>query len=112
MAAGAGPSNADDRCARQRKVQMKAKIGAVVAASLAVVSLVGGAEAANPSARDIFLRQEEARKIRDIQAEASITTGGPGGDSKLKTFTWWRKLGADNVHFRTLTRFHLPAEIR
>jgi outer membrane lipoprotein-sorting protein len=59
------------------------------------------------SGRDVFLRQEAARNIREVTAEASITT-----DAKQKTFTWWRKLGADNVHFKTLTRFHQPAEIR
>lgn len=65
-----------------------------------------------PSAREVFLRQESARKIREVTADATLTTGGPGAAAKVKTFTWWRKLAADDVHYRTLTRFHLPAEIR
>lgn len=69
------------------------------------------AYAAGPVARDVMVKNEEARRIREITSEASITTG-LGSDTKVKTFTWWRKLGDDAVHFRTLTRFHTPATIR
>jgi outer membrane lipoprotein-sorting protein len=47
-----------------------------------------------------------------VNSDASITTGGGGGAEKIKQFTWWRKLMADQVHFNTLTRFHQPAEVR
>src|SRR6476646_9380503 len=94
------------------RTNVAARLVTGLGAVLAIVASGGGARAAEPTGRDVFLRQEEARKIRDINSEASISTGGPGADAKLKTFTWWRKLSTDGVHFRTLTRFHLPAEIR
>lgn len=89
-----------------------ANLGLVLAASLGALRLMGDVAAADLSARDVFLRQEASRGLRQITADASLTTGNPGSEAKVKTFTWWRKLGPDNVHFRTLTRFHLPAEIR
>lgn len=81
--------------------------------SVAALALAGAfavvpeASAGELTGRDVFLRQEAARNIREITADASMTT-----DAKQKTFTWWRKLSSDNVHFRMLTRFHEPAEIR
>ena len=59
-----------------------------------------------------MIRNEEARKIQDVQSNASITTGGGGAAEKIKTFTWWRKLTGDKIHYNTLTRFHTPAEVR
>jgi len=87
------------------------KFGRVVLGSIFAL-VASDAAAAEPTGRDVFVRQEAARNIRELTASASITTGAPGGAPKVKTFTWWRKLSADNVHFRTLTRFHQPAEIR
>lgn len=86
-----------------------------IASSIAVsgAGYASTASAADPlSARDIFLRQEAARSVREISADATLTTTGPSGDAKRKSFTWWRKLAADKVHFRTFARFRAPAEIR
>lgn len=66
---------------------------------------------AGPSAKEIMTKNEEVRKIQDVNSSAMLTTGG-GGQEKIKQFTWWRKLTADRVHFNTLTRFHAPAEVR
>jgi hypothetical protein len=88
------------------------KLATISGILLCVVLFARDGAAGDLSGRDVFLRQEAARNIREMTADASITTSGPGTDAKVKTFTWWRKLSADNVHFRTLTRFHLPAEIR
>lgn len=78
---------------------------------LALLFLSATSVAAGPVARDIMLKNEEARRIKEITSEATITTGADG-EAKVKTFTWWRKLGPDAAHFKTLTRFHTPAEIR
>jgi outer membrane lipoprotein-sorting protein len=63
------------------------------------------------SAKEIMTQNEDRRKIDEVQCNAVLTTGGKGAD-RVKEFTWWRKLLTDKVHFNTLTRFHLPAEIR
>lgn len=59
-----------------------------------------------------MLKNEDARKIDDVQSSATLTTGGGGSAEKTKQFTWWRKLTSDGTHFDTLTRFHEPAEVR
>lgn len=71
---------------------------------------VPSAEAA-PTAREVMVKNEEAQRIKEITSAATITTSGDG-ESKVKNFTWWRKLGADSTHFRIFARFHAPAEIR
>lgn len=65
-------------------------------------------------AKAIMTRNEDARKVADVQSSAALTTGtAPGGaGEKVKTFTWWRKLTGDKVRYNTLTRFHSPAEVR
>ncbi len=68
--------------------------------------------AANLSAKEIMTRNEDARKVDDVNSSATITTGGGKATTKVKKFTWWRKLTADRVHYNTLTRFHEPAEVR
>ena len=93
---------------------MKARQLAVIAGTaLLLANTLASTEAgaAGPDARDIMVKNEEARRIREITSSATITTG-LGTETKVKTFTWWRKLGGDSVHFKTLTRFHTPAEIR
>jgi hypothetical protein len=70
------------------------------------------ARAATPSVHDILERAEAAQRLRDVTASATLTTGDAGGDTRVKVFTMWRRLGADGVHFATLTRFSEPAEIR
>lgn len=67
--------------------------------------------AAPLSAHEIMARNEDARKIDDVNSSATLASGG-AGETKTKTFSWWRKLGPDGTHFKTLTRFHEPAEVR
>jgi outer membrane lipoprotein-sorting protein len=69
------------------------------------------ARAATLSAKEVMTRNEEVRKINDVNSNATLTTGGASGE-KIKKFTWWRKLTADGTHFNTLTRFREPAEVR
>lgn len=70
------------------------------------------ARAATLSAKEVMTRNEEVRKINDVNSSATLTTGGGKSGEKVKKFTWWRKLIADGTHFNTLTRFHEPAEVR
>ncbi len=74
-------------------------------------SLLAPAHAA-PDAKAIMQKNEEVRRVSDVNASALLTTGGGSGPERVKQFTWWRKLRADGVRFNTLTRFHQPAEIR
>ena len=85
-----------------------AKLSAFSAFALASLSASAGA----PSAHDIMDRSEGAQRLRDVTAAATITTGDASGETRVKTFTMWRRIEGDNVHFATLTRFALPAEIR
>ncbi|HUP58500.1 MAG TPA: outer membrane lipoprotein-sorting protein [Bdellovibrionota bacterium] len=63
------------------------------------------------SPREVMVKNEEARKIPDSVAKASLATKS-GDKERVKEFTWWRKLLDDGVHFNTLTRFHAPAEVK
>lgn len=78
---------------------------------LAVTLFTTHAEAA-PSGREILVKQEAARKIPSFTAKATLATGDSGGAMRTKSFTWWRKLSQDGVHFAALTRFEAPASIR
>jgi len=62
--------------------------------------------------KEIMTKNEEARRLSDVTSSATLKTGGGGKPDRLKQFTWWRKLTSDNIHYNTLTRFHVPAEIR
>ena len=77
-----------------------------------ILTVMHSAQADSLSAKDIMTRNEQARQVDDVNSSAKITTGGGASGEKVKTFTWWRKLTADKVHFNTLTRFHTPAEVR
>jgi outer membrane lipoprotein-sorting protein len=74
--------------------------------------LVPGAAWAAPSGREIMVRNEEMTRHDDITAAATLTTGGGGSAERVKQFTWWRKLRDDKTRYNTLTRFHVPAEVR
>jgi outer membrane lipoprotein-sorting protein len=78
-------------------------IPAFIAPALAAPTMTG---------KDVMLQNEERRKVDDIFSTATLTTGGGGTPERVKQFSWWRKLSEDKIHFNTLTRFHLPAEIR
>lgn len=67
---------------------------------------------AGPDPLAIMQKNEEVRRVQSIQASATLTTGGANTPERVKSFTWWRKLRSDGIRFNTLTRFHLPAEIR
>ncbi|MEQ1875596.1 MAG: outer membrane lipoprotein-sorting protein [Bdellovibrionia bacterium] len=64
------------------------------------------------SAKDIMIKNEDARKLINVTAKVKLVTGGGGSTERTKEFTWWRKLGADTVHYNTLTRFHFPPEVK
>ena len=83
-----------------------------VSLTFAFLAVWHSARADSLTAKDVMTRNEDARKVDDVISTASITTGGGGSPEKVKTFTWWRKLMADRIHFNTLTRFHTPAEVR
>jgi len=80
---------------------------------LSLITMVPAlAFAGPPSGKQVLARQEEARKIVNFQANATLTTTNGNEAGKTKKFTWWRKLTSDGIHFVTLTRFHQPATIR
>jgi hypothetical protein len=61
----------------------------------------------------IMKANESAQSLGHIQAQAVLETrAGAADTAAIKRFTWWRKLDADGVHYRLLTRFHSPAEIK
>jgi outer membrane lipoprotein-sorting protein len=64
------------------------------------------ARADDLSAADVMQKAEQARRVRDLTAEASLTTEADGR-TKVKTFTLWTALSGDGVHYRTLARFHV-----
>jgi hypothetical protein len=67
---------------------------------------------ASLDARGIMEKNDEARKIKDAVSTGELKTFGGDKKDNAKTFTWWRKLQTDRVHYNTLTRFHTPATIR
>jgi hypothetical protein len=65
------------------------------------------------SPKEIMTKNEEARRVKEFESRAKLTTGdASGGAAKIKDFTLWRKVQADGIHNSTLTRFHAPAEVR
>jgi outer membrane lipoprotein-sorting protein len=79
--------------------------------TLTAGTTAGSAHADDLSAADVMQKAEQARRVRDLTAEASLTTEADGR-TKVKTFTLWTALSDDGVHYRTLARFHTPAVIR
>ncbi len=77
-----------------------------------ILAVMSANAVAGLSAKEIMIKNEDARKASEIQSSAVITTGGGGGVERVKQFTWWRKLTADKVRYNTMTRFHSPAEVR
>src|SRR5437868_15373960 len=89
------------------------KIVRVIALAVAVAGTGTSAARADPPApRAIMERSEAAQRLRDVTAQATITTGDSSGETRVKTFTLWRRLTDDKVHYASLTRFASPAEIR
>src|SRR3954462_6415674 len=79
------------------------------AAAFSVFTAFGASAAMTP--REVMVKNEEARKIADSVAKASLSSK-LGDKERVKEFTWWRKLLEDGTRFNTLTRFHSPAEVR
>lgn len=77
----------------------------------ASVLLLSSVSFASMAPKDVMVKNEEARKLTDSIANATLSTKS-GTTERVKEFTWWRKLISDGVHFDTLTRFHTPAEVR
>jgi len=80
-------------------------------AALAAGATLLSAGRSNASALDIMTRAETSRRVREMTAQATLTTGG-GGQERIKTFQLWTKLGEDGVRYRMLLRFQSPPEIR
>ena len=80
--------------------------------SLAAFAVPSLASAGAVSGADIMRKNEDARKTREMVASSTLTIGQQGEEAKVKSFTMWRKLGADGVHSKSLTRFVAPAEVR
>lgn len=75
----------------------------VFSASPAVAALDG---------QTIMKNYEEARRIPQFRAKAKLSTVKAGGQTKEKTFTLWRKIKDDGIRYRSVTRFHSPAEVK
>lgn len=74
-----------------------------------------GAHAEKLSARDVMVKNEEARKVDDFASKSILTTGSlndSGASKKVKEFTLQRKVQSNGVYNSTLTRFHAPAEVK
>ncbi len=63
-------------------------------------------------ANDIMKKNEAARKLTQLQASGKIVIDGGSRKRQEKTFTWWRQLQPDGVHYNTLTKFHTPATVK
>ncbi len=80
--------------------------------SLGTLAINVALSAPSLTAKEIMAKNEEARRVRSMQASAKLITRNASGEEKTKEFLWWRELMPDNVHFSTLTRFQSPAEVR
>lgn len=79
---------------------------------ISLMTVPSAAKAATtPNPRDLMAAYEKASRLANVKASATLTNKEVDGTAKVKKFTYWRKLGPDGVHFRTLTHFHEPAEI-
>jgi len=63
--------------------------------------------------REIMSRNEEARKVNEFESRSKLVSGNAkDSSSKIKEFSFWRKVQSDGTHNSTFTRFHSPAEVR
>jgi hypothetical protein len=63
------------------------------------------------TAESIMNKNEEVRKFDRLQADGKIIVGGGSRKELTKTFTWWREIQSDKVHFNTKTLFLTPKEV-
>ncbi|HSO34379.1 MAG TPA: outer membrane lipoprotein-sorting protein [Labilithrix sp.] len=82
------------------------------AASASLVAADVEAGGTSPSAREVMTKNADASSFASLVTSSTLTIGATGGETRSKSFTLWRKVAADGVHHRTLTRFVAPAEIR
>jgi hypothetical protein len=81
-----------------------------LASALACAALLAAGDS-GASGSDIMTKAETSRRVREMTARATLTTGG-GGQERVKVFQLWTKLGDDGVRYRMMLRFASPAEIR
>lgn len=62
---------------------------------------------AKMDANEVMKRNDEAKKLASVEAQGVLVSG-----ARTKRFTWWRKLDSDGVHYKLLTRFHFPPEVK
>jgi hypothetical protein len=89
----------------------QASHAALLAIGLAIVGHPT-ASAETHSAREVMQKNLEATTLAHAVSTSTLTIGSKDGDARSKTFSLWRKRAADGVHFRTVTRFSEPVEIR
>jgi hypothetical protein len=77
-----------------------------------LVPLLAAASAHALDGREIMVKHEEARRLKQFTAKATLVSEKAGAAAKEKAFTIWSKLKADGVHYNTLTRFSSPAEVK
>lgn len=83
--------------------------------AVAAVATIGARDVraeSGKSAREIMQKNADAGTFAQLLSSSTLTIGSAGGDARAKSFTLWRKVAADGVHHRTLTRFNAPAEIK
>jgi len=76
-----------------------------------LATALGAAPAFALDGHEVMVKHEEAQKVAAFTAKATLTTV-KDGSKKEKSFTIWRKLKPDTVHFDSVTRFHTPAEVK
>ncbi len=64
------------------------------------------------TAKDVMAKNEKARQTLSLKAEGKIIIDGGTRKRQEKTFTWWRQIQKDQIHFNTLTIFHTPATVK
>jgi len=85
-----------------------------IVATVAVMAASRGAAASDTrelTGDEIMRRVDELGRVRDLRADATLTTSGPSG-VQVKRLTLLRRLDPDGVHYRSLARFVAPAEVR
>jgi hypothetical protein len=86
-------------------------VGMTILALGALFARPAHADAHRPAAREVMVKNLEATTLQHAISTSTLTIGA-GSDVRAKTFALWRKRAADGVHFRTLTRFSEPVEIK
>lgn len=91
---------------------MKKAFVAGLVIGVATVIAADASAGTNPAAREVMAKNAEAGTFGQLVSTSTLVIGGEGTGPRSKSFTLWRKVAADGVHHRTLTRFAAPAEIR